>query len=474
MRDDFSKIWTLLVFAIVILAIFFRFYDYFGRVLIHSDHSLFAQGAIFSAKTFTIPQIGPFSQSTFFTGPWWLWILSIFYLFPLGELSPWYFISLLSLGFIFLIYLVGKKIGGKWLGLLASLYSAISVAQIENSFSAWNAAADSFLALLSIYFLIRFYQVKKPLIIFLLGFSVSLATTIHFQSVLLLPLVLVGLVTSRPKLMYFLAAFFGLVIPFLPLLIFDLRFNWFWVKSVWIYMTVDQYRFWVPNRWLTYAFDYWPTTWGYILGVGKWIGFLIIGLLSILTLIRLRKAKNFKIFFLLALAFSLEVVMYRYYGGQRFIYFSNFANPAVILLTSWVVLELYRLVKPIGIILGVVIFLLAFRASVQNLKEPDITVSKIKSVKADIYNKFPHRNFDIYGCSFSGALVSHPLALFMYADGRNSQDGEKIGVCYLVNKTIDWHVLGDREVADKNTWLNHSTEGTYRSMTEWWKTNPPK
>ena len=268
-------------------------------------------------------------------------------------------------------------------------------------------------------------------------------------------------------------AFLGLLIPFVPFLIFDLRFNWFWIRSVWIFITVDRYRFWVPDRWLIYAFDYWPQTWGYILGVGKYFGGLIIALVAILTVVRLRQARNYKIFYLLALSFFLGVVMFRYHVGQRFFYFSNFAHPAVYILTAWTVVELYKIKKPLGALLGLVIFSLSIRTSFVNLAPKDITFSKITAEKAAIYNKFPHKNFDIYGCSFSGALVSHPLALFMYADDRNSQDGEKIGVCFVDNK-IDWHVLAAHEVTDKNTWLNNSTENTYRTMTEWWKTNPPK
>lgn len=465
----------ILFFSItIILAIFFRTYNYFDRVYIHADHSLFAQGALYSARTFSIPQIGPFAQSTFFTGPWWLWTLSILYLFPFGLLTPWYFISLFSMGFIFLIYVVGREIGDKWLGIIAALLAAVSFAQIDNSFTLWNAAADSSLALVAIYFLIKFYKTKNPLAAFGLSFAVSLATTIHFQMVLAAPLILIVLVTSRPKLKHFLAAFIGFVIPFLPFLIFDLRFNWFWAKSVWIYLTVDQYRFWVPNRWLTYAGVYWPQTWGYILGVSQWLGGTIITLLSILVIVRLRLAKSHKLFFLIALSFFLEVVMFRYYGGQRFFYFSNFAHPAVIILTAWVLVEVFKLQKIIGLILGLAIFSSALKTSFANLAPRDITLPKINSVKNEIYRQFPDENFDIYGCSFSGALVSHPLALFMYADDRNRLDGEKIGVCYLTDKTIDWHVLSSNEIADKNTWLKHSTETVYRSMTEWWKINPPK
>lgn len=469
------SIFSILILAIFAIAIFFRFFDYFDRVYIHADHSLFAQGAIYASRTFTIPQIGPFAQSTFFTGPWWLWILGIFYLFPFGFLTPWYFISLFSLGFVFLIYVVGREIGGKWLGAVAALLAAVSTAQIDNSLSLWNATADSFLALLAIFFLIRFFKTKGLSHLFGLSFTVSLATTIHFQTVLLLPLVLIALVTTRPKLMYFVSAVAGLAIPMLPFLIFDWRFNWFWIRSVFIYLTVDQYRFWVPNRWLTYAFDWWPATWGYILGVGKWFGLFLIGLLSALTIVRLREVKQHKIFYLLALSFFLEVVMFRYYGGQRFFYFSNFAHPAVIILTAWVIVEVFKIQKYAGMILGSVLLIASFKTAVSNLGPRDYTVFQIKNLKNVIYASSPGSNFNIYGCGPTGALVSHPLALMMYADGRDDISGEKIGVCVGSDQSISWIPLANSDInREDNFWLNHSTENIYRSMTEWFVTNPPK
>lgn len=458
-----------------VLAIFLRTFDYSDRVYIHADHSLFAQAAIYSAENFTLPQIGPFSQSSFFTGPWWLWILGIFYLFPFGFLTPWYFISIISIGCVLLMYIVGREIGGKWLGAIAAALSAFSIVSVDNSLSLWNAAADSILALVAIYFFIKFFKTKKWPSMFGLSFFVSLAFTIHFQAGLLLPLIIVALVTSRPKLKFFAAAFFGFAVPLLPFLFFDLRFNWWWVKSVWIYVTVDQYRFWVPNRWLTYAFDYWPTTWGYILGSSKLLGFLAIGLLSVLTVVKLRKIREHKIFYLLALSFFLEVVMFRYYGGQRFVYFSNFAQPFVFILTAWTIIELYKLQKYFGIILGGLLILLVLKSSFFGLGPRDFTVFQIVSLKNEIYASAPNSNFNIYGCGPSGALVSHPLALMMYADGRDDILGKKVGMCVGRDRDISWQEIEDSEtLREDHFWLNHSTFEVYTSMTEWFLKNPPK
>src|SRR3989344_7997849 len=102
------------IFLVILFTIFFRFYNWADRIYVHSDHSLFAQAARYAADHLLLPQIGPFSQSTFFTGPWWLWTLELTYLVPFGFLSPWFFMSLISVIFVGLIFWVGKEIDGKW------------------------------------------------------------------------------------------------------------------------------------------------------------------------------------------------------------------------------------------------------------------------------------------------------------------------------------------------------------------------
>lgn len=465
---------NLLLLVTFAVAIFFRAYNYFERINIHSDHSLFTQAAFYAADNLIFPQIGPFAQAPFFTGPWWLWFLEIIYLLPFGFLTPWFVMSFLSIVFVALIFWLGKEVGGKWLGLIASFLAAISPAQISNSFSVWNAAIDPFLALLAIIFLVRFYNYKKALDIFLLGFSISLAITIHFQTALLLPLVLAGIIVARFKIWYITILIVGLLIPILPFIIFDLRNNWFWFVSFFIYVTVDQYAIWVPNRWLTYAGSYWPNTWAGIVGGNQIIGGVIMFLLSLFTIVKLRDFRKYKRYFLLALSFILMVIMFRYYRGERFFYFSNFAHPAVIFFTSWVIVELYKYKKAAGLILGIIIVVFTLNQSFISLKSNRITLAKIDSLKNVIYSNFPSNNFKIYGCSRGGALLSHPLALSMYSDKRDSPEGINIGVCLDADNLMAWNVISDRATeTDGSPWLNHSSKEIYTSMTGWWKLKPP-
>lgn len=477
MKDHLLKISTnfYLLFFIIVVAVFFRSYNYLERLNIQSDHSLFAQASFYAADNFIFPLIGPFAQAPFFTGPWWLWFLELIYLFPFGVNSAWVVMSLLSIVFVILIYWLGKEIGGKRLGLISAFLTAISPAQIANSFSVWNAAIDPLLALLATIFLIRFYKNKNYTDIFLLGFSVSLAFTIHFQTSLLLPLAFFGAIISKFQLKYLMLLFLGLIIPVIPFIYFDLRNNWFWFVSVFIYSTVDQYAIWVPNRWLTYLTNYWPQTWGSIVGGNQIIGALLILLLSVMTLLKLKVVRNNKKFFLIALTFLMMVIMFRYYRGERYFYFSNFAHPAVIILSSWVIVELYKFRKQAGLLLAGVIIVFTLLQSLSNLESNNVNRVKMESLKSEIYSNFPSNNFTVYGCSHNGALLSHPLALSMYSEGRDSLEGVNIGICFDPDNEITWNVISNKEVkSDGSAWLNHSSEEVYTSMTQWWKYNPPK
>ncbi|MBI2598678.1 glycosyltransferase family 39 protein [Candidatus Curtissbacteria bacterium] len=487
-----EPVFSLLVAVTIALAAFFRFYDYFDRVYIYSDHALFVQAAKWAFDNKTIPQIGPFVQAPFFTGPWWLWTLEIFFIFPFGVLTPWYLMSFLSFLFIYLIYRLGEEIGGKRLGITAAFLAAISPAQIDNSFATWNAAADPLLALIALILLLKFFETRRAIYAFFMGFVVSLAVTIHFQTVLLAPIILVALATSRPKLKNLFFLGLGGLIPLLPFLYFDLRFDWFEVRRIYDYLTIGQYRIYVPNRWLTYAGVYWPTSWGAIVGGNKYIGGLLIALLALFSLWRLGSWRRYKQslrsssfdelrtaglkkFFLVAGAFALAVVMFRYYRGERFFYYSHFAHPAVIVLSAWTLLEVYKYKKIIGLLLAFVVVSFTFKEALANLKPRDMTLANITALKNEIYAKHPGEKFDIYGCVYSGALVSHPLAYVMDFEDRNSLDGLKIGVCQKEDRSFGWtEILPETLEGGSSPWLNESGENVYKTMTEWWKTKRPK
>ncbi len=473
-----DPIFSLAIVIIIVLAIFFRTYNYTDRVFIQADNSRDIQVARYAADHLKIPQIGQFSSAgPFFYGPWYYWFLELVSFLPLGFLTHWYIMSVLYLVFIGLIFWLGKEIGGKWVGALAALFAAISPAQINYSFSTWNPAIVPFLVLISLILLLRIYEFQKIKYIFLLAFFVGLSISIHFQAFLTVPILLVGLVGFRSPISQLLKALLfltiGFLIPFLPLIYFDWHHNWYNFTSLFVYLSVDQFSIWVPNRWLTFIAIYWPDTWSFIIGGTKYLSVIIISLLSLITVLRLKSLKQNKLFYVLAITFVLELILFRYYRGERYQYYSLFAHPYVLILSAWVSTQLFKIQKVLGIFLILGISFSTLNAATKDLKSRGVTLSEIKKLKTEIYRAYPNSAFDIYGCASNPASVGHPLGLVTYYEGRNSLNGVKIGVCESV-ESLNWVKLVEKDLqTEKVLWVNVSTPVVYKSTVEWWKEKPP-
>lgn len=468
-----DPLFSILFFSVFTIGIFFRTFNWQERIYIHSDNSLYVQIAKYANDTLSLPQIGVFPQAQFFTGPEWLWVLQIFYLLPFGILSPWYVMTFLSVVFILLVFWTSKQLGNKWFALLAAFFTAISSAQIDNSFSVWNASADPFLGILALIFLIRFYKFKKTFDIFMISFMVSLAITVRFQNFITIPVILVSLFLARFRFKYVVSSLLGFGLPFLPFLIFDLRFNWFEFRRFYDYVTIAQYRIYVPNRWLTYAGDWWPQMWGYIIGGNKLTGVLLISLVSFFTLTNLLKFRKNILYLLIAISFAMEVIIFRYFRGERYVYYSLFAHGPILILSAWVLSRIFQFQKFFAFILIFVISFSTIKFSIKNLSPREISYSKINSLKKEIYLKHPNEVFDVYGCTYSGARMARPLALLMYGDGKNKSDGIKISVCES-GKDYNWSMISPEEALNRDSFFAATTSTTHREAIEWWKENPPK
>lgn len=471
-----------LIFAVIVLAVFFRTYNYLGRIYIHADNAWLIQVSRYSFDNLKIPLVGPFSSAgPFFYGPWYFWIFGLLTILPLGILTHWYMMTLISLFSIYLIFGIGREIGGKWVGASAAFFAAISTAHVNNSFDVWSPALIPFLVTLILVFLLRFAKASKLLDLFVISFLVGLAITIHFQSILLAPTLLVAaffIFSKKESLPKLLKSFFimtvGFAIPFLPLLYFDANHNWYNSSSLLVYLLVDQYKIWVPNRWFTYLFDYWPQTWAFIIGGNNLLALFLIALVTILTVFKIKSVNKLKPFYIVATVFFLEVLMLRFYRGERFIYYSLFAHTFVIVLTAYATWQLFKINKYIGLLLSVLIVSLTVKNSVSYFNNNVFTFGLVSSIKNEIYSAYPNSNFDVYGCNMNGKSVSHPLALLMYYDLRNSLDGVKIGLCERLDGSVEWQELAAKLYQGPNpAYKSVTTEHVYKDTVEWFLENSP-
>jgi len=126
-----QKLQFYILLGIILLGTFLRFYNYPYRYALGEETIRDAVIGIEGARQLQFPLTGSFSSLGPFTfGPWYAYQLIIFYLIFPSVYSPWIYLSIISVLYIFIIYKVGKILNGEFFGLVIAFLTAISPAQI--------------------------------------------------------------------------------------------------------------------------------------------------------------------------------------------------------------------------------------------------------------------------------------------------------------------------------------------------------
>lgn len=474
------------VFLILILAIFLRFYNYENRWGLAYDQARDALVAREALRQHKIPVLGPFSQAgSFVMGPIWYWLVALATsVYPNSILTPWVILTISYVLVVYIMILIGKELDGKSLALILGIFTAISTAQIAQSTDLTNPSGIAILSASALYFAIKYVKTGRKLFIFLSPFFISLAINVHLQAIGLLFLIPPMVAAQRPNLKKISFLLIGIVIPFIPLIVFDIAHNFYDTRSMIDYFLYGQYRIYIPNRWLTYLGIFWPNTWAKIIGGWVVLGYLTIGFLTITTLYALFSKKITKPFLTLIISFLLILIMFRYFRGEKFDGYFVFLHPFVITLTGWMVLTLYKRKAILGLLLIFLIIGGSIQKDIQEIKKSEnYTAYVVKVWINKILEKYPHEKFAVYDLEYARRDKSLPLALFLDRDKRIDDRGLKIGLTIATSGSQFKHpvILGDRggyQILDLNssTSAELSTEGwvfinpsqIYHSTQEWY------
>src|SRR3989304_8427622 len=272
-----QKIQFYIFLGILLLGAFLRFYNYPYRYSLGEETIRDAVIGIEGARQLQFPLTGSFSSLVPFTfGPWYAYQLIIFYLIFPFVYSPWIYLSIISVAYIFIMYKIGKILGGDIFALILAFLVAISPAQIISATHLTSHNNTNLFAALSIcIFLILITKNKSKWWSLLFGFIIGVGMNLHFQmgGLLMLPLILF---IYKKKFINFLYSALGVVISFIPMLIFEMNNHWFTTKNIFYYLTEGKNAMYIPNRWLFYVRDFWPSFWSDALGVPVWFGGIII------------------------------------------------------------------------------------------------------------------------------------------------------------------------------------------------------
>ena len=362
-----KKKFYLILGLIVFLAAILRLRGFNSHFLLASDTArdiLVAKGAILLQQ---LPWVGSFSSAgPFVFGPNWYWQLMFpQILFPNLFMGPWIIMLMISIFFVVVMGLCGQFLGGKKLGLVAALLTAISPAVIGlSAYPTQHAMVEIFSALTLLGFL-AFLKTKKLIFAFLMAVSIGGAVSYHYQAINLLPYYLISLVfyywnnrSIKNNLKLIFVLIFGSFIFLAPLILWDSSRGFANTLHLIGYFKVGQYQIYVPNSWRIYLFSFWPGFLGKLAGGSFTLGaFLGISTIFIL-IVRFFEKKLSRTFLALLTVFGMQFLMMRFFRGERYDGYLVYFHPIVLILAAFSVETFLRFTKWLGftLVLGLIAF----------------------------------------------------------------------------------------------------------------------
>jgi len=231
MRKRFREdcIYNFLLALILIVATFLRYFKFTNSLGFWYDQGRDALVVwdMLHKGAFTL--IGPMMGSTgIFRGAWYYWLITPFYAISRGSpIIPAAFLTLTSIVAIYILYLLGKEMGGRLTGLMAAFIASVSLYIIEASRWFSDPTPSLLVSVTLIWLLFRFIKGKRwglPLSGFLAGMALqfSAATEIFY-----IPAIFFIVYIFRRKVkVVFREAFYtfgAFLIAFVPQLIFEMR-----------------------------------------------------------------------------------------------------------------------------------------------------------------------------------------------------------------------------------------------------------
>ena len=235
---------SVILFGIIILGVYLRFsgvltnsfaftYDVGRDMLALRDIASLVHVPFIGATT-GIPGV--------FYGPWWYYMLTPFFILsggnPQGVAAT---MALIGVATIIFSYLVGRKIGGEFLGLSFAALVSVSPVMISLSSQIWNPDIAPLFVLLILLILERVYSEKKaqPLLFFFLGILLTLCVDIEIIFGILFSIAIVISCVLIRKFKFtireILEFSIGALIIFSPRVLFEVKNHFLMTQSLLLY-----------------------------------------------------------------------------------------------------------------------------------------------------------------------------------------------------------------------------------------------
>src|SRR3989344_4101211 len=480
---------------IVTITIVLRFYNFTGRVIIHFDSTKDAFVAIDGANHLQLPLSGPFlSIGPMVTGPWYWIQLIISRLVIPTNYAPWILMATYSSLTVVTMFAIGVLLVNPVFGLIVCFLASVSPPQIFNGVYLLSHTVISFFAtLMVLLFLILARNPRERLMYFIWGVVASLMVTIHYQTVGLLMLPLIFYLIYRPHLK--LAKYFliGGFFPTIPLLIFELNNFWYNTRHFYQYLRYDQFLIYVPNRWTTFILNFLPESLTYITGLSVMISRLVLLTIAIIFCVLAVKRKLDKRWLILSLTLLVQLIILRYYRGEKTPGYLQFLHPLIFLFLA-VPYLLFKQSKYQSVILLLIltVFLISTYQTISNSLTPHWLTSETYANLTKIYELKPAPAYRIFSCGYPNDPRVGALAIGLYLQNRYDVGGLPLafnaGACKLpktqlttksetelfpqVLQLTDFSVASAAAIREAG-WQEINAQNTYQSVVRWWMDEQP-
>lgn len=225
------------IILITLLGLFLRFYKIKERFFWGTEQSLSLWPIVrlFEEKKLTLIGIHLLNyKSALFRPPFFIYIFALpLKIFNFNPFVLEVIFALIGLLVIILIYLSAEKIFGKLTAIISSLLYATSFSIINIDKNVWTITPIAVTSAAIIFFLTKIFgKSKRQLTYFLIiGFLVGLGFSFHFQTTIILTVLLL-LLSKKHDFKKTAVFLIGALFSLLPIILFNLRHDFIMVKAI--------------------------------------------------------------------------------------------------------------------------------------------------------------------------------------------------------------------------------------------------
>lgn len=435
--------YKIIIFLILLFSFIIRFYNFPNRWGLGGDNARDALIALEAIKRHELPLIGSFSSAgPFVFGPLFYWFIMLSYLiFPFLISAPWFMTVITGVITVAIFIYIGQLIGEKRLSIILGILACTSPQLVIRSLILGQHTFVSTFSALLILFFILLWKKKKMIYAFLMGVSLGVALSMHYQAlnlIIFFPIIFFVLTLKfKKRILAFLLMVLGFIIPSFPLIYWDYFQNFANLRNILDYFLIGQYRLYVPNSWILYVMNYFPDYWSFVVGRFIPAALLLIFLSGSFFIYHSFIKRNIsKPLFVLGLIFLIFFIVGRFYKGERSEGYLLYLLPFILLFTSWVIEQIYVLsIKGIkqgmfklASILILIVLVVFNLITVFNLIFNQSPVKYINERINAVSEKFPESKFKLYDYKYLSYSESMAVSILMDDKKLTNENGIPIGI----------------------------------------------